>query len=216
MIDKNAEIGFYTVLGKERTMDNNKPLDPRILRTRQLLKDALVQLLQEMDIEKITINRLAEEATINRVTFYLHYRDIPDMVDKIAAEMMEDIRSILNKTPENMNSLEEVDSSMMVSLLEHIAEHAKFYKVVLGSRRIPVFTERLLNLLTTSIAARLGRMGSDSYISKAGIPMDFAVGYYSSALIGTIVVWLRNDMPYTPVFLTEQFSLLSPRNRDNH
>ncbi|WP_028552763.1 TetR/AcrR family transcriptional regulator [Paenibacillus sp. UNC451MF] len=196
-------------------MDNNKLLDPRILRTRQLLKDALIQLLQEMDIEKITINRLAEEATINRVTFYLHYRDIPDMLDKMAAEMMEDIRSILNKTPENMNSLEEVDSSMMVNLLEHIAEHAKFYKIVLGSRKIPIFTERLLKLLTGSIAERLGKIGSDSYISKTGIPMDIAVGYYSSAMIGTIVGWLRNDMPYTPLFLTEQFSLLSPRNRNN-
>ena len=34
--------------------------DPRILRTRQLLKDAFVDLLQEMDIEKISVNRIAQ------------------------------------------------------------------------------------------------------------------------------------------------------------
>nr|WP_311625572.1 hypothetical protein [Peribacillus simplex] len=34
--------------------------DPRILRTRQLIKDAFVELLEEMDVQKITVNRLAE------------------------------------------------------------------------------------------------------------------------------------------------------------
>ncbi len=78
-------------------MDNRTSrTDPRILRTRQLLKDAFVELLQEMDIEKISVNRIAERATINRVTFYLHYRDIPDMMEKMADEMIEDINRILN------------------------------------------------------------------------------------------------------------------------
>ena len=51
-------------------------------------------------------------------------------------------------------------------------------------------------------------MGSNSFISKAGIKKDIAIWYGSSALIGTIVAWLRNDMPYTPLFLAKQFSLL--------
>lgn len=43
--------------------------DPRVLRTRQLLRDAVIELLEEMDIEKISVNRIAERAKINRVTF---------------------------------------------------------------------------------------------------------------------------------------------------
>lgn len=182
--------------------------DPRILRTRQLLKDAFVDLLQEMDIEKISVNRIAERATINRVTFYLHYRDIPDMLEKMADDMIEDIQHAVDRSKVIPSSDEEVDSLSLVSLLEHIAENAKFYKVILGSRRTPIFTDRLLKLLSESVTLRLEEMGSNSFISKAGIKKDIAIWYGSSALIGTIVAWLRNDMPYTPLFLAKQFSLL--------
>jgi AcrR family transcriptional regulator len=188
--------------------------DPRILRTRQLLKDAFIDLLQEMDIEKISVNRIAERATINRVTFYLHYKDIPDMLEKMADEMTEDISRILNHAPGNPNATEDDNMSILVNLLEHIAEHEKFYKVVLASRRIPVFTERLLTLMTEVITARVDGLGSDSFIASAGIQKDIAIWYGSSALIGTIVAWLRKDMPYTPVYLAKQFTLLrSPKYR---
>jgi AcrR family transcriptional regulator len=186
--------------------------DPRILRTRQLLRDAFIELLQEMDIEKISVNRLAERATINRVTFYLHYRDIPDMMDKMAEDMIEDIYQIHNKTQVNPTLAEE-ENLPLVQLLEHFAEHAKFYKVILASKRIPIFTERLLKLLTELVTASLEKTENDSYISKANIQKDIAIWYGSSALIGVIIAWLRNDMPYTPLFLAKQFSLLlsSPR-----
>lgn len=184
--------------------------DPRVLRTRRLLRDAFVELLEEMEIGKISVNRITERATINRVTFYLHYRDIPDMLEKMADEMMENIRLIVTQTPENHNCREEVDSSMMVNLLEHIAEHAKFYKVVLATRQTSIFMERMFKLLTDAIASRMEKIQSESYIAMAGVQMDIAVRYFSAALIGTVIEWLRNDMPYTPHFLAKQFSLLSP------
>ena len=50
-------------------------LDPRIRRTRGLLQDALKRLLEEKDFDKITIQDIAEAATLNRATFYAHYPD---------------------------------------------------------------------------------------------------------------------------------------------
>ncbi|HET7106560.1 MAG TPA: TetR/AcrR family transcriptional regulator [Candidatus Acidoferrum sp.] len=50
-------------------------LDPRIRRTRGLLQDALQRLLEEKDFDKITIQDIAEAATLNRATFYAHYPD---------------------------------------------------------------------------------------------------------------------------------------------
>jgi AcrR family transcriptional regulator len=50
-------------------------LDPRIRRTRGLLQDALKRLLEEKEFEKITIQDIAEAATLNRATFYAHYPD---------------------------------------------------------------------------------------------------------------------------------------------
>ncbi|SET09303.1 TetR/AcrR family transcriptional regulator [Paenibacillus sp. NFR01] len=193
-------------------MNSDKPrTDPRILRTRQLLKDAFIDLMQEMDIEKISVNKIAERATVNRVTFYLHYRDIPDMMDKLAEEMYEDIQRALNNNPQD-GTKEERDYYVMVNLLEHIAENAKFYKVVLASRRTPIFTERLLRMVSESVVSKLENERA-SFISKAGLQKDIVVWYGSAALIGTVVSWLRHDMPYTPQFLARQFTLLRSMQR---
>lgn len=148
---------------------SKQPTDPRVLRTRQLIKDAFIDLLQEMDIEKMSISRIAERATINRVTFYLHYRDIPDMLEKMADDMIEDFKQAVGIEPEKP-ATEEEDWSMMLRLLEHIAEHHKFYKVILGSRKAPIFSERLLNMLTELISARIEEMGTESFVTKQAYP----------------------------------------------
>src|SRR3984885_7460108 len=50
-------------------------IDPRIRRTRQLLHHALEKLLKEKDFEKISVQDIADTATVNRVTFYDHFPD---------------------------------------------------------------------------------------------------------------------------------------------
>ena len=49
--------------------------DPRILRSRRMLLDALARLLVKKEFEDISVQEIADEATLNRATFYLHYPD---------------------------------------------------------------------------------------------------------------------------------------------
>ncbi|MFC6552557.1 TetR/AcrR family transcriptional regulator [Cohnella cellulosilytica] len=188
-------------------------MDPRIVRTRQMLKEAFVDLMDEMETEKITVNRLAERAKINRVTFYLHYKDIPDMMDKLADEMIEEIQRILLDNPETTPKPRE--DEQLVKLLEHIAANPKFYKIVLATKRIPIFTERLLKLLSALITGRFDNIRNDAYYAKKQIQKDIAIWYGSSALIGVIVSWLRYDMPYSPQYLAKQFLMMtSPKYKE--
>src|SRR4029077_15356655 len=53
--------------------------DLRIRRTRSLLSNALVALMQEKSIDKITVQEVLDRATVGRSTFYLHYRDKDDL-----------------------------------------------------------------------------------------------------------------------------------------
>src|SRR5271155_2772872 len=50
-------------------------LDPRIRRTRLLLQQALEKLLETHEFEKISVQDIADAATVNRATFYDHYPD---------------------------------------------------------------------------------------------------------------------------------------------
>ncbi len=47
--------------------------DPRILRSRRMLMDALERLLKKKEFEEISVQEIADDATLNRATFYLHY-----------------------------------------------------------------------------------------------------------------------------------------------
>src|SRR6201982_113120 len=49
--------------------------DPRILRSRRMLMDSLEKLLKNKEFEDISVQEIADEATLNRATFYLHYPD---------------------------------------------------------------------------------------------------------------------------------------------
>jgi AcrR family transcriptional regulator len=49
--------------------------DPRVLRSRQMLMESLVRLLTRKEFDDISIQEIADEASLNRATFYLHYPD---------------------------------------------------------------------------------------------------------------------------------------------
>jgi AcrR family transcriptional regulator len=49
--------------------------DPRVVRSRRMLMDALVRLLTKKEFEDVSVQEIADEATLNRATFYLHYPD---------------------------------------------------------------------------------------------------------------------------------------------
>lgn len=183
-------------------------LDPRVIRTRQLIQNALIELLQEMDISKITVNKLSQRATINRVTFYLHYHDIPDLYEKMAEEMVEDIKKIMGK---HQVSEDEIQWNVLEEVLIYIADNAKFYKVVLGERTTPIFTNRILSTMKGIIKNRLlHRVHDDS----SEVQKEILLWYISAAFIGSISYWLREDMPYSPKYLAKQLSLLFSQNKD--
>ena len=70
--------------------------DRRIRRTKRLLIQALTKLMQQKQVNEITVKELTDLADINRGTFYLYYKDIFDMLEKIENELfgkLEGIRS---------------------------------------------------------------------------------------------------------------------------
>ena len=61
-------------------------LDPRVTRTRKLIRDALTSLIAQKSFEAITVQDIAEQATINRATFYAHYTDKFALLDGLVRE----------------------------------------------------------------------------------------------------------------------------------
>ncbi len=63
--------------------------DRRTLYTRQVVKDALLELLEENPYDKINVTLLCKQAEITRATFYLHYTDLNAVLDEVIGEALD-------------------------------------------------------------------------------------------------------------------------------
>ena len=87
-----------------------KKEDPRVIRTRQLLHQAYLELLREKSFQDITVQDIADRATVNRVTFYAHFQDKFALLEYTIREgFKEQVRDQLSGcsmyTPENLARL---------------------------------------------------------------------------------------------------------------
>src|SRR5690606_26149973 len=62
--------------------------DPRVLRTRKLIMDSFIELSSKKEFKDITVKDITTEAMINRATFYYHFEDIYDLLDKVLSEVL--------------------------------------------------------------------------------------------------------------------------------
>lgn len=70
--------------------------DRRIRKTRNMLKSSLAELMKEKDFKDITVKDIAERADINRGTFYLHYKDTYDLLEKVEDEIILEFQAMID------------------------------------------------------------------------------------------------------------------------
>ena len=85
-------------------------IDPRIRRTRNMLGQALSDVLTEKNFQSISVQDITEKAGVNRTTFYLHFPDKYSLLDYNITQMFRQelerrMLSICHYSPENLNSL---------------------------------------------------------------------------------------------------------------
>ena len=128
-------------MGRVTIQDEGARVDPRVLRTRRLLQDALLSLARERSLDEISVADVADRATVNRSTFYQHYPDtdtlLADALDAQATLVGADLTQIHpgvgTRTPPDV----------LVRYATHVAENVSLYRSALGEHGSPVAVTRL-------------------------------------------------------------------------
>lgn len=68
--------------------------DARVRYTRMIIEHSFLELLRDKPVSKITVTELCEKAQINRATFYKHYQDIPQLLEKLEEDLFDQIRGM--------------------------------------------------------------------------------------------------------------------------
>lgn len=93
--------------------------DPRVLRTRKLIMDSFINLSNKKEFTDITVKDITMEAMINRATFYYHFQDKYDLLDKALSEVL-----MVNLISE-MYEESEINEESIISIFLAITEFQK-------------------------------------------------------------------------------------------
>lgn len=173
--------------------------DRRKIRSKQLLRKALLELIEEKGMDGVTVSDLTERAGVNRGTFYLHYRDTADMLEQLKTEIFEG----LTKEMDQLNPLEigtYADKGKaypaLVRVLEYFAEHADFFQVILGPKGDLAFPmqvkEHMKNRLFNHILHNIPQTGGPP------VPRDYLVAFITSANLGIVLHWFETGRLLSP------------------
>ena len=115
--------------------------DRRVRRTKKLLMQALTELLQQKQAKEITVRELTDLADMNRGTFYLYYKDIFDMIEKIEDELFENLNGII-ALRENADVSEQA-KPILRDLFAFIEDNQEMCRVLLSPNGDMNFLHRL-------------------------------------------------------------------------
>jgi len=105
--------------------------DRRVVRTRDVLGDALVALMQERPFESITVQHVLDRAGVSRSTFYEHYEGKNDLFLSDAAEFFEAMSTALSKHGDKSSRVAPV-----CEFFAHVAEQRQFHDALIASGKI--------------------------------------------------------------------------------
>ena len=163
-------------------------IDRRVLRTRQALRDALLQLLVEKGWDALDIQALCDRANIGRSTFYLHFDNKEALLSGSFADLGEALRA--QAGPAGM--ARSGDLPWLAGLLDHVHEQQRVFRALLGRRSGHFVQERFRALLVELVAGDMPKT------SASGWPAQAAAHYLGGALFELLVWWLSAARARSP------------------
>lgn len=165
--------------------------------TKRALEQSLKNLLLKKPLTKITINDIAEDCGINRMTFYYHFKDIYDLVEWCC---IEDARKALDE-----KRTYDTWQQGFIQLFEAVRENKPFIMNVyhcVDREQVEKYVNPLVDdLLMGVIEERSAGM------SVREEDMQFIAKVYSYSFVGLMLDWIRDDMRDDPEELVKKFAM---------
>ncbi|MEO0562098.1 MAG: TetR/AcrR family transcriptional regulator [Chloroflexota bacterium] len=178
-------------------LQNSSKTDLRVRRTRKLLRDALVELLNENDLETITVGDITERAMVNRSTFYRHFHDKADLLVHGMDDVLATLKAQLAPPVSVDGTVNHAAPLTNLHLmLTHVKAHAAFYRTMLGQTVPGTFDNHLRDHLR-KVAAGRWRALEEQGLIQATMPIDLILDFYASAYVGAVSWWVHQGCPGT-------------------
>ena len=180
-----------------------KKTDLRVQRTRKMIIEAFFKLVETKGYEAVTIQDIADEAMINRATFYAHFKDKQHLYDAIftftlsAFTAILDSQQLVNGNRVRVKHIEE----LLTQLYINIQENKSFFLTIMDNNFNEHFRKRLAEIIEEKYATIFSQLRITE--NDIDVPIDFVIEYMTSIFIGTLHWWITSETDMTPNHLAQ-------------
>lgn len=170
----------------------------RVRMTKQMIKDALLELLEQKDLKKISVTAICETADVNRSTFYKYYTDPIDLLNEIEQDYMDmipkstDLPDLI--TPEELVKLTS-------AFFDYVKQNEKVSRVLFNDSVYSHFSSNLVDFIY-----------SGKFVFKEAkdeLTSHYYRLYIANGTVGMLHDWVKNGFPVTSMKIAEMMYSLS-------
>jgi AcrR family transcriptional regulator len=163
----------------------------RVRRTRTLLREALVELIEDRGFDRVTVGELTSRAMVSRAAFYRNYRDKYDLVEQVFDEAMAEM------TADDQDDTRS-PGQRYAGFLAHINAYHRLYGALLGHKGSAWFADRMRKAFAAMSSQHLPGRDADGLVPSV----------ISAMFVQSILWWLEHDRPCPPEEIAEQSARL--------
>ncbi|PEC49286.1 TetR family transcriptional regulator [Bacillus sp. AFS077874] len=171
----------------------------KVEKTKKLIKETLLDLIEEKGFEAISVRDITLKAGLNRGTFYLHYRDKYDLMEKSQNEILEGLQDrLIFIRPKEMNEFysNDIVYPPILNVYHYLKENQRLIKILISTKGDPAFQKKMKEHIKETIYEKLVDLLEEEYMIE--IPHEYTTAFISSAFFGLMEQWLEKEEPITP------------------
>ena len=179
-------------------------------RSRRLIRDAYVNLMQEKPIDKISISDIVREADLNRGTFYAHYSNPMDVLMEIANEILGDVEGFFADF--SFTDFLQNPMPLLLRVEKMLADNLDFYRRINLNTASIGFTDRIKKILVEYISSNKSVPENLRENPHFTVALELFAGglisVYLGFVLGTIRASAREITETISILISQSASLL--------
>lgn len=185
-----------------------KALDRRVQRTKQVLHEALTELILEKRYDKIIVQDIIDRANVGRSTFYAHFSDKEDLLVKSFAMFSEQMNVNIKATvPEEGEEEQLFHSLFFFRHFRHAFLQRHLHQAMLAGGGADVLLATVRHHLQEDIENHLRRLFPEN--KSFSIPLPLITHFLAGALLSVSRWWIDEERPYSPEEMNAMFQQLA-------
>lgn len=177
-------------------------IDPRVRRTRRLLREALVSLMLDKDFASISIRDITERAEVAYITFFRHYESLDQLLMEVLDEGLGELLTRIETLAKQSDASNLETEGKLI--FEYIAQKSDLFRILFKSQSVTRVRKKVVrNIAVTFQKSCLPLAQSGNATTTAMLSNHIA-----TSLLALIEWWLDNKMRPTPVEMGKVYKSL--------